>query len=553
MKTRIQLGSLLGLFTFLMVLSFASCEKQDDLNELEVQEDPENDPLNGDADLLIATIQNDFLTVIEGFNELDMPFTRQIYMFNEYFASDYTNSPLDQKIGLSWEKTYDILHNTQIIDEINSSSEVIVPQHLGMAEVLQAFAMMLLVDHHGDVPYTQALDPDNFPNPETDTGQNVYEAQLLVLDSAISHLNETAPVVPEDLYNTSGFDKDRWVALANTLKLRAYLNMRLINPTMAAQGIETILNENLIDAENKDFQFSYNSSDQKNPFYIQGYGSDWPRSYMSNSLFDVLNAGDANIPFVEDGIADPRLRYYLYRQIYREPIEPHFVLLPCTRATNIQYDYCHVGNSYWGRDHSNSEGIPPDSDFRATYGLYPMGGTFDRDLFVRTNVVVEGLEGAGIFPIHMSFFTQFMLAEASLTLSVGLSPEFYLEQGIRMSMDKVSNFAASQDVGGFGMTATEIDDYVLRALAEFAVASNEERLHLIEREFYLSSFGNGMETYNMYRRTGYPITQSPVNPAGPFPRVLPYAASVVAGNPTISQHDVTVQTFWDNNPPGFID
>jgi hypothetical protein len=198
-------------------------------------------------------------------------------------------------------------------------------------------------------------------------------------------------------------------------------------------------------------------------------------------------------------------------------------------------------------------GIPPDGLIRSIFGLYPVGGAFDRDLFVWAVDIEEGLEGAGIFPIHMSFFTQFMLAEVSLTLSVGLSPEFYLEQGIRMSMDKVSNFAASQDLGGFGMTAAEIDDYVLRVLAEYAVASNEERLHLIEREFYLSSFGNGMETYNMYRRTGYPITQSPVNPAGPFPRVLPYATSVVAGNPTISQHDVTVQTFWDNNPPGFID
>ena len=38
-------------------------------------------------------------------------------------------------------------------------------------------------------------------------------------------------------------------------------------------------------------------------------------------------------------------------------------------------------NGYWGRDHGNDNGIPPDGFKRTLRGVYPAGGAFDDSSF----------------------------------------------------------------------------------------------------------------------------------------------------------------------------
>jgi hypothetical protein len=83
---------------------------------------------------------------------------------------------------------------------------------------------------------------------------------------------------------------------------------------------------------------------------------------------------------------------------------------------------------------------------------------------------------------------------------------------------------------------------------------DEARLNIITTEFYLASFGNSIEAYNAYRRTGYPLNlQRPINDDNPiFPRSFPYATDAVNFNSSISQKQNRVKVFWDTNPDGFI-
>ncbi|MCH9660851.1 MAG: SusD/RagB family nutrient-binding outer membrane lipoprotein [Bacteroidetes bacterium] len=538
--------NLLLLSLFVITMLFYSCHKDDGTNIPE-EETIDQEELLGNPDELVADIQRDFLELIEGYNSLDMQVTRLDYHFRAYEDGYIDNS----KLETSWLKAYDILEKTALLEELNDQDLYNVPNHTGLAEVLQAYAFMILVDHLGDVPFSEALDPTTFPNPNLDNGADVYTIQLAILNRAIVHLTETGDSLPEDYFYESGFDSDRWVALANTLKLRAFLNMRLINPNEAAQGISNLLSENIIDDVAEDFQFRYNTTDNQHPWYYIHYSSDRGSfGYVSNWMLDVLNAGDANPPFIEEGIADPRLRYYMYRQSDRLPDE---ILLPCEYYES-GYSYCHVGNSYWGRDHGGSFGIPPDTFVRTTPSVYPAGGAFDRDLFETVVEVDQVLHGAGIFPIFLSSFTQFQLAEAALTLNLSTGDAgTYLESGIRMSMDKVASFGQGLDLAGFEMTTVQVDEYIARILNEYNSASQEAKLNIIEREFFLAAWGNGLETYNAYKRTGHPDVQSPQVDAGNFPRVYIYPESVVATNPNIIQQPVTTQTFWDINPPGFID
>ena len=83
---------------------------------------------------------------------------------------------------------------------------------------------------------------------------------------------------------------------------------------------------------------------------------------------------------------DPRIRFYFYRQdpdLTDNPpnefscvvagIPPHYL------AADPNMPFCAAApkKGYYGRDHGNGSGIPPDGPNRTVYGLYPAGGRFD--------------------------------------------------------------------------------------------------------------------------------------------------------------------------------
>jgi len=128
-------------------------------------------------------------------------------------------------------------------------------------------------------------------------------------------------------------------------------------------------------------------------------------------------------------------------------------------------------------------------------------------------------------------------------------------------MAKVSGFpaaigAATSVPASFAMTQARIDGYVNKVLAAYdAAGSTDAKLNVIGKEYYLALWGNGMEVYNLYRRTGKPDNlQYMINPnPGSFTRSMFYPSNYVNLNKlAVQKSDVNVQVFWDTNPAGFI-
>jgi len=106
------------------------------------------------------------------------------------------------------------------------------------------------------------------------------------------------------------------------------------------------------------------------------------------------------------------------------------------------------------------------------------------------------------------------------------------------------------------MDAIAVDTYITEVLQEFTDASPEKKLEIIIREYYIANYGNSIEAYNAYRRTGYPDLQKHVLPSGgEFPRsfFIPASELDTNNNPNLVQKELTDQVFWDTNPAGFID
>ena len=128
-----------------------------------------------------------------------------------------------------------------------------------------------------------------------------------------------------------------------------------------------------------------------------------------------------------------------------------------------------------------------------------------------------------------------------------------LEEAVRASIAKVLNFRNSSSP--YTPNPIDVENYVAEVLSNYENATtDEERLDVIITEYYLAGFGNSIEAYNAYRRTGYPSNiQIPITDSNPtFPRSFPYSAIAVMNNSSISQKQNTDKVFWDTNPAGFI-
>ena len=104
------------------------------------------------------------------------------------------------------------------------------PSYSGIAKILQANTFQLLVDHFGDVPYSEAIngalaDGANFA-PKFDDDKFIYGELVKLLDSAVSDLAKgtTNPGAADLMY---GGDLTKWIKYANSLKLRLLIRQSI--------------------------------------------------------------------------------------------------------------------------------------------------------------------------------------------------------------------------------------------------------------------------------------------------------------------------------------
>ena len=117
---------------------------------------------------------------------------------------------------------------------------------------------------------------------------------------------------------------------------------------------------------------------------------------------------------------------------------------------------------------------------------------------------------------------------------------------------KIAAYEAAKGI----VWADEVAKYVNRVLANYDAATTDDaRMGVIGREYWVALYGNGIEAYNLYRRTGKPANQQPAldpNP-GAFARSFFYPTSFVTRNSSAVQKEgVTMPVFWDTNPASLL-
>lgn len=504
-------------------------------------------------EFLLNSIQIQFGNFSSAVNTRVGRIMRHRNLFNTY-SSDFNSTSPAYLDGL-WDNAYrGVLKNSQLLENSEDAKSGKIPYYLGVSRVIKAYTLMSLVDLFGDVPYSEALDLNN-NNPKVDKGADIYKVVKDLLSSAEIEFNKTQNLslypfdAAQDMYYSGTTTK--WKKLINSLRIKMYVQSKASWSDLGWNGQTEINNivtnsANYISTNSDDFDFKYSlvaaPTESRHPLFVANYVSA-PTQFESNYLLWLMNT--------EKGLVDPRTRYYYYRQSNTTPAGTE---LPCSTDavfSTLPAWRCYVGNFYRGRAHGDAAGVPADGAKRTVPGLYPAGGQFDGNQFLKVTKD-SGARGKGILPLIDASFVQFLLAEYYYGIGDNVNALSFLNSAVSNSISKVMGFRTDISTGTYVPTTTAINDYKNYVTTKYNGAIGNDKLDVIVKEYFIASYGNGFEAYNTYRRTGMPKNMEEPLKTDVFPRTLLYPSSFINSNSNAPVKNATVKTFWDKNPDNFI-
>lgn len=547
-----------------LFLLLTSCNLDADL------EDPNQvTQANADVDLVMNAVQLEFSDFFNAAERSASGLVRLEAMTGYRYQTSITPQGLNNLWTFAYE---DVLVNSELVLKLATPKNLTT--HVAVAKILKAYTYLTLVDIFGDVPQADALKAvEGKFNPELTPGRDVYQYSITLLNEARVELAKTgaeagAPLARDIFY---GGNRTKWTALANSLELKALLNLSL-NPGTASQvsaRIDALMTMDLIDTEAENFVYSYGTATvpaSRHPLYQQYYNPNVGNAggYIANYFLHEMFQGKINPSDPTATIEDPRWRYYFYRQVgsIEQALRVDPKSLGCTPgAVPTHYSsagvkmFCVFNPGFYGRDHGDGFGVPPDGSVITCAGVYPAGGKIDNtalsaSTFAQATRQGDGANGAGIHPIYMSWFTDFMKAEIFARRGNNPAAKTALVAGIGKSITQVRNFATGR--GQVLSPGREPSTTIYLTAVEQLFDNAANKLDVVGKEYYLSLWGNSIEAYNSYRRTSSPRDFQPtlqLNP-GPYYRSFVYPANFANLNSNAVQKDFnsTNKVFWDTNP-----
>jgi len=459
----------------------------------------------------------------------------------------YGARPSNFAFNNEWDNVYLTLTDIETLitraSESTASSETGDQMYVGVAQILKAYLMSSAVDLWGDVPFSEATQLEQgIIGAKFDEQQEIYQAVLDLIDSGKANIASEAGIKPgsEDLFY--GGDMEQWVRFANTLKLKLYNQIKTTTLFNQADFDALVTDDNFFESSDDDFQFDHTANqsptDERNRLFISAYGSTQFGDYQSPWFYEILKGWNPNI---FTGIEDPRIPYYFVNQLEDGELPPD---QGNADTGDPNADYWDASTGFYTIRFGS---IGPDRDHSAenstTYpGIFPSGGFFDDN----SGPTIDIESGTGVAPHRILTYDEFLYIQAEL-INAGLltgSVSEKLEDAMIASFEKVDEVVAgtgtTQDVPKLSGSDEE-GFYISAVLAAFDAASPEKQLEIIMTQKWVSTFGDSMDQYTDYRRTGYPVL---ANPTGPSPE---YQLNNNDGFPLDDGVTVQLSIFWPQN------
>jgi hypothetical protein len=279
-------------------------------NFTEINKDP-NNPIEVSTGSLMANAQKGLLDDIYD----EWYSGRQSYLYAQYFAQrNYTEEDryqLRQPVNNNyWTFIYgDVMDLVEII-RLNTEAGAEGNQNeIAAARILKAWAMQILTDTYGDIPYFEAFKTGEDVSPVYTPQSEIYQDLIKELTEAAAQIN-----VDESMFGDFdliyGGDASKWKKFANSLKMRVAIRTSKVDPNYLTHIQDAIAGGVFeSNADNAKLRF-LGATPNAAPLYDAFYFSNRNDFTLAMPFVDLLTgrndeANGKTNPFA--GLFDPRL------------------------------------------------------------------------------------------------------------------------------------------------------------------------------------------------------------------------------------------------------
>ncbi|PZR28196.1 MAG: SusD/RagB family nutrient-binding outer membrane lipoprotein [Citrobacter freundii] len=428
-----------------------------------------------------------------------------------------------------WNGLYNALSNLNVI--IARATEQNLYVYRGIAKIMKAYTYSMMVDVWGDIPFSEHdRFLDGITQPKFDKGKDIYPQLFTLLDEGIADITNTAvnTILPgNDDYIYKG-NRTNWVKAANTIKLKMYTQVRLVQDVTTQ--VTALLNSpaTLINTQAESFMLPFGTvgtTDDRHPAFGDYNATQRGGQLPSPWLYEIMKGRN---PAILTGLEDPRVPYYIYNQ--KSKIGgSNGVPENCTDYRDGGFITIIFGSSGPCRDGSNSQTY-------SLLGLYPAGGRFNDSAAISVNSIGPQRAGTGARPHEFITYADRLYLEAELK-QVGIvagDARAAFSAALDATFRHVDAVVAAVNPGSAGApqtvpvisTLAATTTYKTGVLSQYDAASNAKKLELIMTEKWINRIENPVDNYTDYRRTGYPVRFDPA-PVGTTTSVAPPDGPVV--------------------------
>jgi hypothetical protein len=421
----------------------------------------------------------------------------------------------------SWEALYAAIANLDVIIERGTTENRLA--YVGISKILKAYTYSMMVDIWGDIPFSEVNKFPEIKQPKFDKGSDIYPKLLAMIDEGVADINNPIinPSKPSnDDYIYKG-DLTKWKKAANTIKLKMYTQMRLVQDVKAQVTALLATPANLINSQAESFMLPFGpqgATDDRHPGYGDYNATQRGGQLFSPWLYEIMKGRNDNI---FKNLQDPRIPYYIYNQKTTSGAPEN-----CTEFRDGGFITIVFGSNGNCRDGSNSQTY-------SLFGLYPVGGRYDQGAGVTVNSVGPLNAGTGARPHEFITYADRLYLETELiqagvvtgnattSLRKALDETFLHMDNVIQNFIKPTTAGAPQTVPAIA-TLAATTTYKDGVIAQFTAGNAAKQMEIIMTSKWINRVENAVDNYTDYRRTKYPVLFAPA-PEGTATSVSDYS------------------------------
>ena len=399
-------------------------------------------------------------------------------------------------------------------------------QNYQIARIVRAYIFQRVSDLHGDIPYSQAGQPDKYSYPKYDTQQDIYTDLLKELDEAQSNLGSgIATMGNQDLFYNG--DVTKWKKFANSLMLRTAMRLSKVDPSTAktyaakafANGVITETADNCMLMHSG----GTTTNDSSEPYAKIIIHEDPGVAFISDTFMNILTStSDPRIPMI----------MAVYPTTYDTKDATSTPVENCDPAKQKGLKGCYsMGPS---SDYSIKKYFP--EEFTDEVLSNTSSDKYYKKTYSQPNRLTYA-DPTGPTFVCTAAQTNLLLAEAAYRGWISGDAATFYNKGVRCAMEQFSQYPNATSLYNKYITDSAISSYLAANPYNASTA-----LKQINTQYWITCFCDEYESYANWRRSGYPELKercsqltnwSTLGQYGPaIVRRFPYPSSEAQINPT---------------------